>query len=715
MTHAANLDHDPGPARRRRRRILLRLAGLVALALAGTGAWLVATEAAIRIEASASRAAQSALAESGQDWAGVTADGLRLTLTGTAPDETARLRALTAAGKAAAPALLVDATVVAAADTPPPPPFEVEILANADGVSLVGLVPAATDAATIRDRLERAGAPTITDLLTRADQPVAETWAAAFGFGLDAVGIAPRAKISIQPGAVAVAAIATDAEEKTRIERALLAARPDDVALAMDIRAPLPVIAPFALRYVLDGTGRLEACAADSMEARDAILAASDPQADCPLGLGAPSADWSRVAVAAIGALDGLGAGTVTLTDRDLLLEVPETVPPEALEAAAATLRDGLPPPYRLEARQAAATTEAETTSFTASRAHPGAPAVLRGKTTNDQMRDAIETVASARLGVIDAELTSDEAAPGGWTVRVVAGIEALSHLGAGTVAVTPDLVRVEGVSGDRDAARAVIAGLGARLGEGARYSLQLDYDRRLDPTLGLPDGETCMARLNAVLDGAGLRFASSGSAFEGDIGATVDALVAAMRDCEDYRIEIGGHTDSQGSEEFNAQLSQKRAEAVLAAMAEAGIPTANLTAHGYGESQPITGNETEAGRERNRRIEMRLVSPEPVETAPPVAGPLLTGVTGPPDSAPEVARQNGYLDNEEAMTGPEAGAREAEGAGSVLEGAEPAAAGEAVEEEGDAAEVPSDPNPGYSADETSDGGPRPPQRPVLE
>ena len=709
-------DHDPGPARRRRHRLLLRLAGLVLLVLAGAGAWLAATEATARIEARASQAAQLALAESGQAWAGIEADGLRVTLTGTAPDEAARLRAIAAVGDAVAPARLLDAVTVTPADAPPPPPFEVEILANADGVSLVGLVPAETEAVAIRDRLEKAGAPAVTDLLTRADRPVADSWAASFGFGLDAVGIAPRAKISIQPGAVAVAAIAADDAQKARIERDLLAARPDEVALSMDIRAPLPVIAPFALRYVLDeGAGRLESCAADSAEARDAILAAADTPGDCPLGLGAPGPDWAQAAVTGLNALKALGAGSLTLTDHEMLLEAAPSVPADAMDAAAASLRDALPAPWRVQVRQVSAVADPATIRFTASRAHPGGRAELRGQITNEQMRDAVETVARARLGAVDSALDSDDAAPGGWTVRVVAGIEALSHIDAGTVAVTPDLVRVEGLAGDRDAARAVIAGLAARLGEGAGYAVRLDYDRRLDPSLGLPDGDGCVARLNAVLDGAGLRFAPSGAEFDGDIAATLAALAEAMRDCTDYRIEIGGHTDSQGSEEFNAQLSQKRAEAVLAAMAGAGIGTANLTAQGYGESQPVVGNDTEAGRERNRRIEMRLVAPEPVSVAPPEPGPLLTGVTGPTESAAEAASQDGYLGNEEAQAGPDASAVQAEGAAQTGGEAGTAVPFEEEEEEGGAAEVSTGAAPGYSAGETSEGGPRPPQRPVLD
>jgi prophage endopeptidase len=71
--------------------------------------------------------------------------------------------------------------------------------------------------------------------------------------------------------------------------------------------------------------------------------------------------------------------------------------------------------------------------------------------------------------------------------------------------------------------------------------------------------------------------------------------------------MEIGGHTDSQGREEMNLGLSQSRADAVLNGLLARGVLVSNLTARGYGETRPIADNETEEGRERNRRIEFRL------------------------------------------------------------------------------------------------------------
>jgi OOP family OmpA-OmpF porin len=73
-------------------------------------------------------------------------------------------------------------------------------------------------------------------------------------------------------------------------------------------------------------------------------------------------------------------------------------------------------------------------------------------------------------------------------------------------------------------------------------------------------------------------------------------------------QIVIEGHTDSYGSDETNLALSRKRAEAVSAFLTnELGVPALRLSAVGYGETQPIANNDTEQGRARNRRIDVRI------------------------------------------------------------------------------------------------------------
>lgn len=73
------------------------------------------------------------------------------------------------------------------------------------------------------------------------------------------------------------------------------------------------------------------------------------------------------------------------------------------------------------------------------------------------------------------------------------------------------------------------------------------------------------------------------------------------------YRAAIGGHTDSQGAQTHNRMLSVERARAVEAALMRNGVAPARLTVRGYGGSQPVASNETEAGRSRNRRVEITL------------------------------------------------------------------------------------------------------------
>lgn len=73
-------------------------------------------------------------------------------------------------------------------------------------------------------------------------------------------------------------------------------------------------------------------------------------------------------------------------------------------------------------------------------------------------------------------------------------------------------------------------------------------------------------------------------------------------------RVRIDGHTDAQGSDAYNQQLSNARANAVRQALASAGIDPGRIEAIGHGEANPIADNRTDAGRQQNRRVEVTLV-----------------------------------------------------------------------------------------------------------
>lgn len=92
---------------------------------------------------------------------------------------------------------------------------------------------------------------------------------------------------------------------------------------------------------------------------------------------------------------------------------------------------------------------------------------------------------------------------------------------------------------------------------------------------------------------------------------ANLDRLAQFLKDSPDRSVTIEGHTDSVGSDDYNMELSQRRAEAVRMALAERGVPSDRLNALGKGKAFPIAGNETAAGRQQNRRVEIVISNPE--------------------------------------------------------------------------------------------------------
>lgn len=623
-----------------RRRLASSIATAVALTAAGGLCWLAGETTADYLEQRSRSDVEQALRTAGQDWVSVTTDGLQVRLTGTAPTEVDRFRALTQAGHAVAPSRVVDLMTVASGEAMAPPDFKIELLRNDQGISLIGLIPAATDRADLVQVLrDETAAPQITDLLESADYAVPDHWDAALRFGLLAAQMTARAKISVQPGSVAVSAITDSPAEKGRLESALRRALPDGLTLVTDISAPRPVIAPFTLRFVLDPDGdpdgaRFEACAADSEAGRDRIVAAAMQAGAasvpaCTLGLGAPSPDWADAATAAIKAVAVLGEGAVTLSDADVSLTAPSDVDKSAFEDAVAGLRRSLPPVFSLRSEREPAPdpTIQGPLEFTATLSEAQV-LDIEGRISDDRMRETVDSLARARFPTVQGSLTNDPLVPGGWTVRVIGAIEALDTLDTGSVEVTPDLIRLTGMSGDPAAPETAAARLSERLGPGAAYELTIRYDRRRDPALDLPDGAECVRRLNNVMSESEIGFEPSKSAIAGDPAPTLDRLATVMAECADFQIEAGGHTDAQGSDGFNADLSRGRAQALVGAMANAGINVASMTARGYGESQPIASNETEEGREENRRIEFRLLSDYPVRATPLPAPVTMSGVT---------------------------------------------------------------------------------------
>lgn len=86
-----------------------------------------------------------------------------------------------------------------------------------------------------------------------------------------------------------------------------------------------------------------------------------------------------------------------------------------------------------------------------------------------------------------------------------------------------------------------------------------------------------------------------------------VQKLADFLKQYPKYKVLVEGHTDSTGSDSYNQELSERRANAVRTALIDKGVGSDRVSTHGYGEAYPVAGNDTSAGRQLNRRVEIIL------------------------------------------------------------------------------------------------------------
>jgi OmpA-OmpF porin, OOP family len=121
------------------------------------------------------------------------------------------------------------------------------------------------------------------------------------------------------------------------------------------------------------------------------------------------------------------------------------------------------------------------------------------------------------------------------------------------------------------------------------------------------PAVNACEDNLNKIANAGLINFASDSAALDSTSSETLDRLAGAAKACPGMRIAIEGHTDADGSAEYNQRLSVRRARAVVAYLVKAGADRKQLEAVGYGPNRPAAPNDTEENMARNRRIEFSV------------------------------------------------------------------------------------------------------------
>ncbi len=128
------------------------------------------------------------------------------------------------------------------------------------------------------------------------------------------------------------------------------------------------------------------------------------------------------------------------------------------------------------------------------------------------------------------------------------------------------------------------------------------DVDARGCPVLFATEEETTL-----VLEG--VTFETGSAELTASARSTLNVVAESLNGNPDVRVEVAGHTDNTGSRAFNVQLSQDRAESVRSYLQSRGVTASRMEARGYGPDEPTATNATAAGRQQNRRVELRRLN----------------------------------------------------------------------------------------------------------
>lgn len=555
----------------------------------------------------------------GYGWANVHADGLELVISGHAPDTATRKLALEASRAMAPLAQIVSFATATLAPPEHRDPVHVEILRDEDGITLTGQ----TASRKMRKRLIEMlgeGEPDLPIENLAGIQAAApqDGMAAEIVIADLAISRLPNAYVVIEPGKVTISGQAPDEAERAALAQELLRQAGESVRLSLEIRVPLRMIAPFgfAADKTAHGGMALERCAARSAEeqvALRAILISAGigfKASPCPVGLGGPEGDWVAAVGAAAQALAALPAGHVEIRYRNARLEGAPPTTSAAFKPVLANFLAALPRKFTgsgqlltgdPDARQAI---EREQFWMRLQRTAEGI--TLAGEVSTDIVQTSIISKARALFGSagVEGKLTvTGTPSPAGWQDAALALLDYLHELASGEASLAGDRATLEGVIEKPATARRLHDRMAADL---LQFDISTTFRVDLPAVLAgmaLPP-PACVARLERLNGRHAIDFKPGSVAMTRDSARVLDEMAAILSRCAGVPIVVGGHTDSQGSEELNRRLSQARADTVYQALVDRGVPPDHILARGFGEARPITTNETAAGRARNRRIE---------------------------------------------------------------------------------------------------------------
>ena len=374
------------------------------------------------------------------------------------------------------------------------------------------------------------------------------------------------------------------------------------VRLVNDNTSLIPEAKPFVwsierdvVCVTLSGNAPLPAIKARLAEAARAALKGTEISDRMTLARGA-SSKFDNAALLLIDQVGKLKDGKITLSDNNVTLTgmAREIGNREAIQAALKNLPEGFSvkenaikaPPYVFQATK-----------------DPVANTVtLAGYVPDNNVHAAIVAAVGRKFfseKLVD-NLKASVGAPQGFQNAVVAALGALSRVSTGSLVISDREAKLSGDALYAVAADQIRGGIGGELPQGWTAKAEVS----VKPVASAVDPTVCQQLFFELLAKAKIRFDSGRATIDKDSMGLLDKLIETALRCPNANIEVAGHTDTDGDNNNNMALSEKRAQAVADYLIKAGLPPDRLKAVGYGSSQHVAANDTDEGKAKNRRID---------------------------------------------------------------------------------------------------------------
>jgi len=285
--------------------------------------------------------------------------------------------------------------------------------------------------------------------------------------------------------------------------------------------------------------------------------------------------------------------------------EAPTPVSPAVTETAPSPVVPTAPqiPPPSLEARL-------ENGIVTLSGVVPDENTKTKILTRATEVYGAEKFTDNLKVGNIAADAVSFES--GDWTTRVLALLPFVNRAGENSkLTISGNTVALIGQVGSEETRAALRQALSSAAGDTWNVAESIIVEASPSPSPSPPT--TSEAKLQPTTDhapeGKIVEFFMGSDVITPKGRAVLHSLVALLRRSPDAQIEIAGHTDNVGTEEYNQALSQRRADGVRRYFIGRGIAADRITTQAYGSARPVADNSTVEGRWRNRRAEIVIRS----------------------------------------------------------------------------------------------------------